>query len=176
MVAVILIVLAIIALSGIVVVSQPDILNNITHTLGIGNPLDVTNPFTLNPETLPHQAKNSFKDFVGTVTDKINVPQNNQLNITQAQANDIKASSKTAIFSGLDFLGAVKHIAGDVLSILAPKLFGFQLPSFVIPSISLIVVILLASSIIKHAGKTFYIVLILGLLVVTGLAFTGVGK
>lgn len=102
-------------------------------------------------------------DLVDRVTDDIDFTDENFLNITEQETEDIKDSGQEVMEDTIQLFLSVKHFAKDGVKLVSP----YEISEFLLGIIAFAFAVVFILSILKAIGKHILIMLLIGLSIVT---------
>ncbi len=108
-------------------------------------------------------------DLIDRLTDDINFNQDNFLNVTEEETEDIKTSGQDVMEETIDLFLSVKNFAKDGVRIISP----YEMSDFLLGVIAFAFAIVFILSIVKAIGKHIFIMLMIGLSIVALFVFLG---
>jgi len=108
-------------------------------------------------------------DLVDRLTDDIDFTEDNFLNVTEDEAEDIKESGQDVMKETIDLFLSVKEFAKDGVRLISP----YAISDFLITIIAFAFAVVFILSIIKAIGKHIFIMLMIGLSIVALFVFLG---
>jgi len=108
-------------------------------------------------------------DLIDRLTDDINFNEDNFLNVTEEETEDIKTSGQDVMEETIDLFLSVKNFAKDGVRIISP----YEMSDFLLGVIAFAFAIVFILSIVKAIGKHIFIMLMIGLSIVALFVFLG---
>jgi len=108
-------------------------------------------------------------DLVDRLTDDIDFTDDNFLNVTEQEAEDIKVSGQDVMEVTIDLFLSVKDFAKDAVKLISP----YEISDFLLGIIAFAFAIVFILSIVKAIGKHIFIMLMIGLSIVALFVFLG---
>ncbi len=108
-------------------------------------------------------------DLVDRLTDDIDFTDENFLNVTEEEAEDIKDSGQDVMEETIDLFLSVKEFAKDGVRLISP----YAISDFLLTIIAFAFAVVFILSIIKAIGKHIFIMLMIGLSIVALFVFLG---
>ncbi len=108
-------------------------------------------------------------DLVDRLTDDIDFTDENFLNVTEQEADDIKVSGQDVMEVTIDLFLTVKDFAKDAVKLISP----YEISDFLLAIIAFAFAIVFILSIVKAIGKHIFIMLMIGLSIVALFVFLG---
>ena len=108
-------------------------------------------------------------DLVDRLTDDIDFTDENFLNVTEQEAEDIKVSGQDVMEVTIDLFLSVKDFAKDAVKLISP----YEISDFLLAIIAFAFAIVFILSIVKAIGKHIFIMLMIGLSIVALFVFLG---
>ena len=108
-------------------------------------------------------------DLVDRLTDDIDFTDENFLNVTEEEAEDIKDSGQDVMKETIDLFLSVKEFAKDGVRLISP----YAISDFLLTIIAFAFAVVFILSIMKAIGKHIFIMLMIGLSIVALFVFLG---
>ncbi len=108
-------------------------------------------------------------DLVDRLTDDIDFTDDNFLNVTEEEAEDIKDSGQDVMKETIDLFLSVKEFAKDGVRLISP----YAISDFLLTIIAFAFAVVFILSIMKAIGKHIFIMLMIGLSIVALFVFLG---
>ena len=108
-------------------------------------------------------------DLVDRLTDDIDFTEDNFLNVTEQETDDIKESGKDVMDETIDLFLSVKDFAKDGVKLISP----YEISDFLLAVIAFAFAVVFILSIVKAIGKHIFIMLMIGLSIVALFVFLG---
>ena len=106
-------------------------------------------------------------DLVDRLTDDIDFTDDNFLNVTEQETEDIKDSGQDVMQETIDLFLSVKDFAKDAVKLISP----YEISDFLLAVIAFAFAVVFILSIVKAIGKHIFIMLMIGLSIVALFVF-----
>lgn len=105
-------------------------------------------------------------DFVNTLFNKVDQASVQLAGPNAAMIQNGTSAVQTVLNTGIDFFYALKYLAAMLLGIIVPKVFGVNVPSWLLPAIEYTMLAIIALSLWKHAWKIFFTAIAIGIIII----------
>lgn len=122
----------------------------------------------------PQPSTSLLKDFVNTFFNKLCLATGQLGGQNANQMQNVTSSIQTVVDTGIDYVGAIKYLVASLLGIIVPRLFGVDVPSWLLPAIEWGTIAIVIYAVWKKAWTIFVISLIVGIVILLVFYFGGV--
>lgn len=111
-----------------------------------------TNP-SQQSSSLPYMPNSGLaKDYFSTLFGKLQ-SSSQQSGLANSQFSNVTNYAKKGVISAVDLFSSIKYVIGALMGWLAPTLLGYNLPSWVVPTLVWSLIGLAIYGVWKHIGK-----------------------
>ena len=106
--------------------------------------------------------EDEIEDMIDITLENIDIPENNPLNTTKAETDELKESSKTFIMDLFTLLSSTHHMAEDTVEVVSPV----ELDEFTLLLIGIGLMAIIIIPMIKKIGMHLLYMIVIGIVIV----------
>jgi hypothetical protein len=114
------------------------------------------------PMQIGEVIEDEIEDMIDVTLERIEVPENNPLNTTKAETDELKESSKNFIMDLFTLLSSTHHMAEDTVEVVSPV----ELDEFTLLLIGIGLMAIIIIPMIKKIGMHLLYMIVIGIVIV----------